>query len=290
MSASDLDPERLSALIEGRLSPDERRRLLAEIEASPDARALFADVLAALPPESAAVSLGDRRWSAAPRTGTWIGLAAAAVLVIAVSATLMRRGRGELPEPGVLVASLALADSGAARILGEPVWRVARGATDPARVASARAVCLGATLATFEAQRERADTNSAITALDAAAQLESFPGGGIAASAWRALGDLNAIPTDRAVLSAISLAEQVVGQRPLRLGAMLQAARIAAATGDSAFLSRSTVRTIVGAATQVDASATSLAREFEQRAQQRSPDWPGVLIAVDNLLRHLGGE
>src|SRR5687768_10649190 len=112
-SPRPIDPERIAALIDGRLSADERTALLADLEASPDAFEICSDAVAALresdDESSARIGGGGSKSPRPPRPFRVYAsiIAVAAVLMIAVALPLMRRGRaGELDGPRTIAASL----------------------------------------------------------------------------------------------------------------------------------------------------------------------------------------
>jgi hypothetical protein len=90
--------------------------------------------------------------------------------------------------------------------------------------------------------------------------------------------------------NAVSTAEQVAGARAVRLGAWLQSARVAAATGDSSPFDPSVIRNVSRAAIAIDdrAGTEYAARQFEDVTRKRSRDWAAIATSVDELLHLLG--
>ena len=288
----DVDAERLAALIEGRLPPDERERVLAAIDKSPALRDAYTDALAALGAMTPAPVREVARWnflgSLTPLHK--LEVAAAAVVLIAISPLVFRQlvSTG-VPDTGDAVASIALSDSAATGILNQPVWGVTRGDGEGALAPDARGIRVGAAIASYELRRNRGDSLSAAAALEVAALLESAPGGAIAANAWRSMGSASAA-TDRSLTEATRLAEQVAGAERVRLGAWLQGARFASAASDSEFFSDRTARSVAKAAITMDERVETghAARQFEEIISARPRDWTATSTAVEELLRLLG--
>ena len=288
----DVDAERLAALIEGRLPPDERERVLVAIDKSTALRDAYTDALAALGAMTPAPVREVPRWNflASLTPLQKLEVAAAAVVLIAMSPLVFRQlvSTG-VPDTGDAVASIALSDSAATGILNQPVWGVTRGDGEGTLSPDARGIRVGAAIASYELRRNRADSLSAAAALEVAALLESAPGGAIAANAWRSMGNASAI-TESSMTEARRLAEQVAGAERVRLGAWLQGARFASAASDTEFFSDRTARSIAKAAITLDERVETghAARQFEQIVSARPRDWTATSTAVEELLRLLG--
>jgi len=290
----DVDAERLAALIEGRLPPDERERVLAAIDASPGLRDAYADALAALgamtPPPVRAVPRWNFLASLTPLQK--LEVAAAAIVLVAISPTVFRQFVSpNVPDTHDAIASLAISDSAATSVLNQPVWGVTRGDGEGALAPDARGIRVGAAIASYELRQSIGDSLSAAAALEVAALLESTPGGAIAANAWRAIGDASA-GTASSMSVARHLAEQVAGAARVRLGAWLQGARFAAAASDSGFFSARAARSVSKSAISMDERAETefAARQFEQIVSARPRDWAATSTAVEELLRLLGAR
>ena len=289
MTTPDVDAARIAALIDGRLPPDERQKVLAAIDASPDLREVYADALAATADNAQSSATSRRRTVPSFTPLQWVGIAAAAAVVIAVTPLLRRQlGSSGLPATGVMIASLPVVDDSLAYLFDQSVFSATRGNAENL-TATARGIRVGAAIASYELQRRRADTTASAAALRVATLLEGFPGGALAANAYRGL----AAPTSGAGTSAESaaaLASQVVGDRILRLGAWLEGARFAASTRNTAFFDQDVVRDVARAAIAVDERADTemAARQFEQIATATPLDWTAFATAVEHLLRLLG--
>ena len=288
----DVDAERLAALIEGRLPPDEREWVLAAIDKSPALRDAYSDALAALgamtPPPVREIPRRNLFASLTPLQK--LEVAAAAVVLLAISPFLIRQlVPVGVPDTGAAIASLSISDSAAASVLGQPVWGVTRGDGEGTLSPRARGIRAGAAIASYELRQRTGDSLSAAAALEVATLLESIPGGAIAANAWRAMGNASSA-TNSSMTEARHLAEQVAGAERVRLGAWLQGARFASAASDSVFFSDKTARSIVKAAITLDERPETehAARQFEQIVSTRPRDWTATSTAVEELLRLLG--
>ena len=290
----DVDAERLAALIEGRLPPDERERVLAAIDKSSGLRDAYADALAALGAMTPPAVREVPRWNflASLTPLQKLEVAAAAVVLIAISPTVFRQlvPRG-VPDTHDAIASLIISDGAANSVLNQPVWGVTRGDGENTLAPGARGIRVGAAIASYELRRSMGDSLSAAGALEVASLLESAPGGAIAANAWRALSSASDI-AGSSVSEARRLAERVAGTKRVRLGAWLQGARFASAASDTVFISDRTARSVAKAAIAMDERAETefAAHQFEKIVSARPRDWAGTTTAVEELLRLLGAR
>ncbi|HEX6941824.1 MAG TPA: hypothetical protein VF128_02785 [Gemmatimonadaceae bacterium] len=290
MTTPDIDAARLAALIDGRLPPDEREKILAAIDASPELREVYADALAATADTVGASAVTPRRRTLPSFTPLqWLGIAAAAAVVIAVTPLLLRQlASPALPTTGVMIASLPVVDDSLRYMFDQPVFGATRGNAESLSP-TARGIRVGSAVTSYELLRRRNDSTSSAAALRIASLLEGFPGGALAANAYRALATTPS-GAGTSPESAAALASQAAGDRNLRLGVWLEGARFAAATRNSAYFSTSVVRDVARAAIAVDERADSeiAARQFEQVATRTPLDWTAITTAVEDLLRHLG--
>jgi hypothetical protein len=92
------------------------------------------------------------------------------------------------------------------------------------------------------------------------------------------------------VRSAAQLAEQAAGERNVRLGAWLQGARLAAASGDSTYFRAPAIRAVSRAAITINEKAETefSVRQFERIARARPYNWVALGTAVEELLGLLG--
>jgi hypothetical protein len=290
-----VDAERLAKLLDGRSTGAERDELLAELERNPDAREVLGDAAAALveleqdsvPASGAAkvVPIDEKR----PR---WIGreivIAIAAVLVIAAALQVSKRARdrNELPRVDRLVALIPATAASPATDWRIHPWREFRGAGQPL-TPRGRAMRVGALIADLEALATRGDSSATAIASQVAVLLDEYPGGSSVGDAYRSLADTQSVRAPARRTEAAAAAETLVGRTDLRLGAWLEAARIAAATGDTAFFSRSDTTAAVRAALFAAGNDSGLRRSVTalSTALNTSPrDLRRISTALDTVL------
>jgi hypothetical protein len=213
------------------------------------------------------------------------------VLVIALVVFMLsgEMRSGDLPRLHVSLASVSSSDSMVGELLDQPMWGQFQGHGEGALSPEARAVRLGAMIASLELRHERRDPALAALAGEVAALLESFPSGGRAASRYREL-TLASKPSD--LQQAARLAERAGGWRGVRLGAWLQRARFAAASRDTGWFSASAIEAVRLATTTVSGSveAEAAAVQLGEVARQRPPDWTTITTATEDLLRVAGAR
>jgi len=220
----------------------------------------------------------------------WLEVAALIAVVIAITPTLIRRfASTSVPQVATSVASLATNDSVVPTLLAQPIWSATLGNAEGPLSGEARAIRLGAAIVSFELSYRRGDSSIVTSATEVARLLDSFPGGATAANAYRVLGASRSAGNEGVRLAA-QLAEQAAGERNVRLGAWLQGARLAAASGDSTYFRAPAIRAVSRAAITINAKAEteSAVRQFEQIARARPYDWVALGTAVEELLGLLG--
>jgi hypothetical protein len=234
-----IDPVRLAALLDGRLSDAEAAALRAQLAASDDdTLAAYTDAVAVAKEFEAAGGGGTP--GAAPSAITpwrrwwWLtpSLAAAAVLVVAV---LMRAPRGGTSEgaPASYVAALGPK----VPVPMAPVWDATR-STDVVTTRG-RAIRVGALATNLELAARRGDTSFASAARAMASLLE-----GDAVVLGAAMGDRlrtlasAARPTLEETRKTLRQAMRLVDDRVAGVGAWLEAARVADDAGQAALVER----------------------------------------------------
>jgi hypothetical protein len=276
------------------LSADDRTAVLAQLEASPDAFEIYNDAVAALregdTDSAASIAVTTPPAHRAPRRfPAYAGvMALAAVLAIAVALPLMRRvGRSGLEEPRALAASVEPAGD-ATKIWQRTPWYESRGSAEGLSV-HARGVRIGARIVDLELLARARDTSATRIALQVAALLDAIPAGGVAASAYRSLAAQGGVsPSADALGTAASFAEQVAGVSPVRLGAWIEAARIAAAQRNASFfqsMKRQDIERAIGSLPTLPATARSAFAELVRLLDASPRDWPAVENALTALLR-----
>lgn len=313
MSESRLDPERIAALIDGRLDEEERRVLLERLAASPEEREVYADVLAVLgemeteeeaeeeaeEPPAAPLEMDQL---AARRRSRWrsraVWLPAAALLAAAALVPLLW-SRIDAPASGERFAAVALVESPAGAYAGSwspPGWSARRSAAD-VLPASSRSARLGVHLAALElALRSGSRAAAAEAAAGAAILLEGFGGGAPAASLYRSVGAAASAgePVDPGLLTrAREAAAGVAAPEWLELGVWAESARAAASTRDAAFFVGRRGRAAMERALALDdlppEAAAARATLRRSIADPEAVDFAAARSAIEVLLREIGG-
>jgi hypothetical protein len=308
LNGSPIDPERLGALLDGRVKGRERDELLARLAASDEGLEAFADALAVhdeLRDEDAraAEAADDPRvvpfrrpvrraaWGRGPRLALAAALAAAA---LGIATWGLDRGRGGADDPGRYAALLG-APGLPAGWEASP-WTAARAAgetLDP----RARAVRVGARITDLEAAAAAGDPAGARqAAAEVGALLGDLPAAGPAASVYDEIGRRAGEPA--AALAPLReqgrrTAAALAGEEGVALGAWAEAARLAAARRDQRFFRAHATRRALQAAAG-DAALPPSARSAVEGiraalAASGAPDWDTVEREAARLLAAAGG-
>lgn len=310
MTDPTLDPERLAALLDGRLSPAERDEVVRRLGTSAEALEIHADAAAVLrelenegmrPPTALPVAAADARPSAG-ETKAWrwtrsssIRLALAAGLVFVAIVPLVMRTTGTTgPTDTVRTTRAMPAESGTPAVAalssangglpsgwnGQP-WSSVRGSEAPITPA-ARAVRLGALFTDLElAIRARDSAGTAALAGAAAVLLADLPATGPAASAFRGIA-ARAADGVADGLTRLAVADAattpLLDSAALAQGRWLEAARVAAARGDAAFFrNAASVR-------MAEATLSADDRAMVARAVASSPPGAAPWSDIENRL------
>ncbi|HEX6536628.1 MAG TPA: hypothetical protein VF041_18725 [Gemmatimonadaceae bacterium] len=305
MSEPTTDAERIAALLDGRLSAEQRSELLARLASSESERDVLAEAAAILrdiePGESAGggkalpLVMPRPRWRFS-RARPWLAIAAA-VAFIGVIALVRSHGHTPAPrDPGRFVAMLQARDGGAPAGWDDHPWSVSR-AAGAVVAPDARAVRIGARVAELELAVRARDSAAARLAAELAALLEPIPASAPAVGIYRQVaGRAGAPPNELAALLARGrvAAASLAGADLVELGAWLETARVAAARHDAAFFrepaSRAMLDRAAGLAT-LPATARQSLRSIESSitASDAHPDWSAVEDALTGVLRTLAG-
>jgi hypothetical protein len=267
MSGSAIDPEQLALLLEGKLDAQARATLLAQLDASPEALEILIDASAMLP----AAPPSSSRWRL-PRS-QWLAIAAVLVVAVAVPVFWTSQSRA-LPTSDTVVAWL-----GPASPSTTPPWRTLRGGGEQLSRAH-RAVRVGALLTDLELRVAQGDTAAGTAALQIAALLEGFPAGSTAGDAFRTLAQK---PDASTLRGARSAAEEMAGAQALRVGAWLEAARIAAGREDSTFFRRSTTARMLDETDRLSGDV-SASRKLRALLASKNYDWPAIRRELETIL------
>jgi len=299
-----IDPERLAALIDGRLGDAEAaavRRELARsdeetLAAFADAAAIAAEleqdaVVDAQPPQLNGETAVARTnpvtpIGAAPSRRTrrrWMVPTAAAAAAAAIVSIIVWRPAGD----SYLPRTLARALPPAATTAEGPAWSAVRG-TGEELLPRVRAARIGATLVDLEVDA-RAGRSTRNAALALANLLDGTLGGSPAAGFIRALpeGSITKLSTDQlTTLGSESL--DLVDRDFAQAGAYLEAARLASTAGDTSFFvsaSAAPVTRLTSVAPPVDGATREALTALTNRLNERPRNVPGINVAAGQLLR-----
>jgi hypothetical protein len=288
-----IDPERLAALLDGRLNEAERSALVVELAAADDETLhAYADAAAAsleLPSAAAVPSdeLAKRRARSRQRAWRVGGLALAAGVVLAIGIPLMY-GRAPNASDRSFAADLAIPSAG----LPALPWGVTRGAS-AALPASSRAVRVGAMITNLEIQN-RTNTGASATFADAiGADLTAVAGGAPAAAVYRQIASearAGRAASAEELTAAADAAAGVLDPSLVPLGSWLQAARVAAADGQLAFF---TTAVSVRMLAQLDAlygggPAHATVDRLRSELRGQTPDLSACGLLLTTLLEASG--
>lgn len=295
MSEQRTDPERLAALMDGRVDDAERAVLLAQLASDPDMLEIYADAVAASAAEVPNPELTVSTTTISPRRQSparWLALAAGIALLIGIP-TLMRRPSGDTStiatpgDPAQFVAMLASRNQGLPSDWNGAPWSATRSATVLASP-SARAIRVGARLIDLELSRRKPDSVSTLIAGELAALIGDLPGTAPITVTYLKLATGQAV--DSATFAATrTAATALAGAAGVDLGAWIESARIAATASDTAFFTRD------GAlAARLDriSDPSAAAAIATIRSALRAPsgvDFVAMRRALDELLRALAG-
>ena len=292
--ARRIDPERIAALIDGKLNDAERAALMAELDASPEAFEVFADAVAALSdddeeeaqpaanPPAAVIPIATRR----PRSRLYASIGAiAATLIVIVGLSLLRGSGGSTNTPQTLVALLDRPNDAVPLTAAAP-WSELRGGDDGV-AARARAVRIGVRLVDLELLMRSGDTAAASrVARQIGTMLDGIPAGSAAATAYRTIADSPSATAD-ARQTAASFAERVAGAEGVRLGAWLEAARMATASRDSAFFAKASADRAFSAPANLPQGSAASLEDLRQLLRAPNRDWAAIQTAIAALLREI---
>lgn len=299
VSAPPIDPERIAALLDGRLDDRERAELLAQLDATPSAFEPFVDAIAVLreleggagaaPTAVVPMDAARRTRRRPPRLGAWLAVAAALVIAIAGPMLWRTRDRGVLESPAAVLARIEPAGAALPDDWRAASWAERRGASEGLS-SRAAAVRIGARVTDHELLARAGDEAAPRVAMQVAALLDDLPAGSAAGRAYSALADGRPHSADERQ-RAMRAAEQIAGSREVRAGAWLEAARLAAARHDSAFFHAPQARAAAAELSRLadDArAATEAATRLRAAITDPVLDWQALGNTLSDLLRALG--
>jgi len=297
VTASKIDPERLAALLDGRLDAAARAEVLSQLESSPEALEAYADAVAirrelegdAAGATEAPPAVQLHKWRRLG-PGTWFAIAAGLLVAIAWPVfRVMETTRATSSSP-LIVAGYETAGSRWPDAWDGTPWAETRGPSDQLSP-TARAVRIGARLTDYGVLVRAGDSTAAAVAFDVAALLDPIPAGSAVASQFRDFAARQVTGVTAAELSrAAGDAEQLAGNQEARVGGWLEGARLAAAQRDEQFFDPARLRTAAAVlsamANRHPAARPSL--DGLVRLLAASPrDWPAVQGAATDALRAL---
>jgi hypothetical protein len=284
-----IDDERMSALLEGKLHGDQRDELLKELAASDDDYDVFAETASVLreleDAEAGVVRLPDRKG-----TPAWVrwGAIAAVLAAIALVPVLASRGWGAAGDP-VRLAALAGVPEELPEGWREDRWSMKRGGESS--VGDAQAAQAGAFLVDLVVAVEARDTaDTRLLAVQARARFDRRSGSAAPLSQIAARAGAPADSLRPLVAQASERLAERLGEDHLRLGAWVEAARLAVRQRNEAFFrdAAGAVLTRAKRLTRDDSAArTAVERVRAAIPPEGAPDWTELSSSLDKLLDEL---
>lgn len=289
-------PERLAALLDGRLDERERAQVLRAIDEDPELRAAYADAVAVESELAGAATAGGgdvrpfrrevarQQW----RSGRALLMAAGLAGILFVP-WVMTWSREAVIEPSRLVAQLDVESPVA--MPAEP-WAVTRGA-GAVMSERGRAARLGARLVDLEVAIAARDSGMRVAAAASVVSLATAdaPLTGAPVDLYRriAAGDVAATEDRGARREGWEAMSELAGEEAMRLGAWLEAARVAAVRRDAEFFrSRATGRVLDAAVAATDADERAAMARVRGAVASGIPEWAMLATALEEALRVAG--
>ncbi len=289
MSQPVIDPERLAALLDGRLSQAERADLLSRLADSDSTLEAYTDAVAVVNE----LEPGRRRWLPPTR---WVAIAAVLAGVALAPWLWMRARSADRDDPGRFVALLAPRGGTLPAGWDANPWGSVRGSDQPL-TAGGRAARLGGRLVDLELAVQRRDSAAAVVAADIGALLEGVPAAGPVGAMYREIGVRAAAAPEELeplLAQAGSAAARLAGPHLVQLGAWVEAARIAAASQDAGFfkarLSRATLAQAASLSGLPEPARAAIGRLQAELATERPPEWSALGRELTELLQALGSS
>ena len=230
-----IDPERLAALLDGRLGDAEAAVVRAQLAAADgEVQAAYADAVAVSrdAADSAVVPI------AAARSRRWVTPAVAAIAAVLLAVVVLRvpRGGGVTAVDGDLTEYGTKLPPGVA-LPATAIWGATRGSSEVV-TESGRAVRLGALMTDLEVALQNHDSASAVIAESMSTTLRDVPGLGVIANGLRDSARVRGNARDAFLRRVAREGAGAVDQSLARAGAWLEAARLASGATDAAFFER----------------------------------------------------
>lgn len=282
--AERLDRTTLASLVDGRLDGAARDAALSKLAASPEDLEILADVVAVSRELDGDVTdiqtFADRRRRRRPIV-KWVSAAAAAIIAAASIPMLHRDGA---PAPNGFASLVSLRGTLGPGWDGHS-WAATRGA-DSYIGERARGIRTGVLTSTFDFAAARGDSTVSDLATKIVALLVDVPGAGDVVAQYRALAAMHGVIPVEQVRKARSAAREMVSKTAFDEGAWLEAARVAAMVGDSAFFTTKESRRQLNELESATAADTRIPRDEVVAIGQliKKSDWNGVALATTNLM------
>ena len=302
MKDSNIDPERLAALIDGKLTGAKRDEVIAQLARSDEAYEIFVDAAGVVreleeegQPAGAETDEAVRFRPPLPwwrRGGTrFLALAAGLVGIAALSWTLMPRFMSKGGNDAWPVALLSDGAAGLPESWTDVAWPRTRGRTE-VLTADSRAARIGAQLVDLELALRTPDQRAAGFAGEVASLLDGIPSGAALATWYRSVAqgaNQRIAPAAGEWSTMRANTQDAAGPVPARLGAWAETARIAAIRHDASFFSSDAFRPELERALAVartKPAAESLSIPSIEGAG--TPDWDARVEELARLVRALG--
>jgi hypothetical protein len=295
-----MDPQRLAALLDGRLDQTGRAELLAQLASSDEALEAYADAVAIVgelaPAGRGRSEVIHRAHWLQPPAWRWVAIAAA-LAGVAVTPWLWTRARSvNREDPGRFVSALAISEGQLPRQWYATPWPGMRGAAQPL-TPTARAARLGARLVDLEVALRTRDTTVAQLTAEITGLVEDLPAAGPVATMYRDVAQrtgagVPAQELEPLLTRARVAATRLAGADLVQLGAWAEAGRLAAAQRNAGFFqareSRSLLERAPGLANLPAAAHVVLQRLQSDLPAGGPPEWSALEPDLTELLRALG--
>ncbi|CAN5213193.1 hypothetical protein BH09GEM1_BH09GEM1_14280 [soil metagenome] len=285
-----IEPERLAALLDGRLADADAALVRAELaQADDDSIAAYADAVALITADASLPKVIPIASAQKPRRWITPSLAAAAVLVVAVLLARRPPSSGSHDVEGYRPSALAAALAPSAVAPDDPGWSATRGGGQGVSERG-RSVRIGALLTDLEIAAARGTpTKSQSAAI--AALLEDLTGGSFVASSLRQLDSAGS--TESSATRRHEAGRQAIGMIDARyadIGAWIEASRVAAGLKDSTFAVQWPAEATFGALLRdntLEQGTRFAVDRFLVLYKQVPVDFTARRAALDDLLRFL---
>jgi hypothetical protein len=286
VTKSSIDPERLAALIDGRLSGEDAALLRTQLESADDETlSAYADAVAVVSELDRDSRITIAHVPRRKRTSLWIGSAIAAGL----AAILITRSVGDRePDAATAIHQFALGVPSEASAPGTPLWAPTRGGGEAAIGEPSGSFRVGVLLTDIEVAL-RHDAAAARPLLAELASSLTAPGSARTVARLRAMASGPAIPEADSTRALMSESTSLARMRDVRSAAWLEGLRLAANAGDVTYAYRPEAQAVLDGLSQglSDAGTRALADGLGQSIKGRAATAASLERQVTELLRVL---